>query len=116
MNWLECADCAHAFTDGYLSPEVIAVVFSQTHENQRPGYQFEAQRMISSKIVERVARFVTDGKWLDVGFGNGSLLFTAQEWGFDPVGLDLRRESVEAMKKLGVAAYCNEFPPGGGPI
>ena len=106
MNWMECSDCGHAFTDGYLSPEVMAVVFSRTHENQRPGFQFEAQRMVSSKMVERVARFAENGRWLDVGFGNGSLLFTAQEWGFDPVGLDLRRESVEAMEKLGIEAHC----------
>ena len=45
-------------------------------------------------------------RWLDVGFGNGSLLFTAEEWGFTPVGLDLRRQNVEAMQKLGVEAHC----------
>ncbi len=105
MNWMECSECGHVFTDGYFSPEAAAVVFSRTNETQQPGYQFEAQRKVSSRIVERVARFVQGGKWLDVGFGNGSLLFTALEWGFVPVGLDLRIKSVEAMKKLGVEAY-----------
>jgi 2-polyprenyl-3-methyl-5-hydroxy-6-metoxy-1,4-benzoquinol methylase len=49
------------------------------------------------------------GRWLDVGFGNGSLLFTAEEWGFTPVGLDLRRQNVEAMQKLGVEAHCADI-------
>jgi SAM-dependent methyltransferase len=52
---------------------------------------------------------LTLGTWLDVGFGNASLLFTAQEWGFVPVGLDLRRENVESLLKMGVEAHCREL-------
>ena len=62
-----------------------------------------------SGIVERVARFVTEGSWLDVGFGNGSLLFTAQEWGFRPLGLDLRPASVEALQRLGIEARAADL-------
>ena len=46
------------------------------------------------------------GRWLDVGFGNGSLLFTAEEWGFTPVGLDLRKDNVAMLKSLGYEAHC----------
>jgi SAM-dependent methyltransferase len=106
MNWLRCNDCSHVFTDGYFPPDVLAKVFQRTHENQKPGWNFEQQRWVSARLVENVARYVNAGAWLDVGFGNGSLLFTAEEWGFDPVGLDLRPPSVEAMRKLGVEAHC----------
>ena len=47
-------------------------------------------------------------QWLDVGFGNASLLFTAQEYGFEPVGLDLRPQSVEDLRKWGVQAHCQD--------
>jgi SAM-dependent methyltransferase len=106
MTWLRCEDCAHVFTDGYFSADVLANIFEHTHENQGPGSAFEQQRMVSARMVEGVARYIKSGFWLDVGFGNGSLLFTAEEWGFTPVGLDLRPSSVEAMKKLGIEAYC----------
>jgi SAM-dependent methyltransferase len=106
MTWMRCADCEHVFTDGYFSPEVAAVVFERTHEHQKPGWAFEQQRAVSARMVARVAEHVSSGAWLDVGFGNGSLLFTAEEWGFTPVGLDLRRTSVEAMKQLGIEAHC----------
>jgi 2-polyprenyl-3-methyl-5-hydroxy-6-metoxy-1,4-benzoquinol methylase len=57
----------------------------------------------------RVARYITSGKWLDVGFGNGSLLFTAEEWGFRPFGLDLRKSSVDVMNKLGIESFCADI-------
>jgi SAM-dependent methyltransferase len=104
MTWMQCRDCSHVYTDGYFSNEVAQVVFQRTNDNQLPGWNFEQQRMISARIIERIARFVDAGTWLDVGFGNGSLLFTAEEWGFEPFGIDLREQSVAAMQTLGIEA------------
>lgn len=109
MSWLRCGNCGHVFADGYFPPDVLAVIFQKTHPNQQPGAGFEQQRMISARIVERVARFARQGRWLDVGFGNGSLLFTAEEWGFTPLGLDLRPSSVEALQRLGIDARCADL-------
>jgi SAM-dependent methyltransferase len=106
MKWMRCADCRHVFTDGFFDAEACSVIFGKTHDNQKPGADFERQRFVSARIVDRVAKFVRGGAWLDVGFGNGSLLFTADEWGFAPVGLDLRPQSVEAMSALGIEAHC----------
>jgi SAM-dependent methyltransferase len=106
MTWIRCNDCSHVFTDGYFSPEVAAIIFEKTHDYQKPGSGFEQQRMISARMVESVAQYISGGSWLDVGFGNGSLLFTAEEWGFTPVGIDLRRSSVEAMQRFGIEANC----------
>jgi SAM-dependent methyltransferase len=104
MTWMRCEPCGHVFTDGYFTSEVAAEIFQRTNPGQQPGAAFEQNRMVSARIVERVARHVACGAWLDVGFGNGSLLFTAQEWGFEPIGLDLRPASVEALQRLGIDA------------
>jgi len=106
MNWMHCDDCEHVFTDGYFPPDVLTTIFQGTLENQKPGWNFEGQRNVSARMVENIARYVDGGAWLDVGFGNGSLLFTAEEWGFEPVGLDLRPSSVETMRKLNLEAHC----------
>jgi len=50
-----------------------------------------------------------DRRWLDIGAGNGSLLFTAEEYGFIPVGVDLRSGNVEMLRRLGYEAYCKDF-------
>lgn len=35
-----------------------------------------------------------------------TVLFTAEEWGFTPVGLDLRQSSVDALRQFGMEAHC----------
>jgi SAM-dependent methyltransferase len=109
LIWKQCHDCRHVFTDGYFSADVSEVIFAKTNEAQRPGWEFEQERLVSGRMVERVARYVMGGAWLDVGFGNGSLLFTAEEWGFKVVGLDLRRSSVESLQQLGFEAHCADL-------
>lgn len=106
MVWCRCNACAHVFTDGYFTEAAAQVIFSKTNESQAVGHDAEGQRRVSARIVERVARHVAAGDWLDVGFGNGSLLFTAQEFGFGPVGTDLRGDGVAALAALGFEAYC----------
>jgi protein O-GlcNAc transferase len=106
MNWHECGACGHVFTECYFDARAAARVFSKTQPNQTVGYDMERQRPVSARMVERVARYAREGSWLDVGFGNGSLLFTTEEWGYIPAGLDLRKDSVTALKQLGYEAHC----------
>ncbi len=106
INWHECASCEHVFAGGYFEAAAAEIVFSKTHQNQMVGYDMERQRPVSARMVERVARHVSSGCWLDVGFGNGSLLFAAEEWGFTPIGLDLRKDNVKTLGSLGYEAHC----------
>jgi 2-polyprenyl-3-methyl-5-hydroxy-6-metoxy-1,4-benzoquinol methylase len=105
MTWLKCRGCGHVFTDGWLTDAACAIVFSRTNESQKIGWQIEPQRLVSARMVAKVARHVADGAWLDVGFGNGSLIFTADEFGYEAVGVDLRRDNVDGLKALGYEAY-----------
>ena len=109
MRWLECTACKHVYTDGYFSPELLSIIFAKAHENQTPGYKIDEQRLLAARIVARVKQHAPIGKWIDVGFGNGALLLTAEEWGFEPIGLDLRKSSVDGMKKLGIEAHCHDI-------
>ena len=109
MTWMRCASCGHVFTDGYFRPEVANTIFANTLEHQVPGSRLEQQREVSATMAAKVVPYVSSGPWLDVGFGNGSLLFTAAEFGFRPIGIDLRPTSVEAMRRFGVEAYCGDF-------
>ena len=106
MKWRSCSGCNHVFTEGYYTEEMLGIVFSDTQANQRVGHDLEGQRKVSARIVERVAGRAGIGDWLDVGFGNAALLFTATEWGFTPVGVDLRKDNVETLRKLGMEAHC----------
>jgi SAM-dependent methyltransferase len=106
MTWSICDSCNHIFTEGYFTDAALAVIFSKTNERQQLGHDLENQRLVSARMIDRVLPFKDRGIWMDVGFGNGSLLFTAAEYGFTPVGLDLREANVTALRDAGGEAYC----------
>jgi SAM-dependent methyltransferase len=106
ITWCRCAQCEHVFTEGYFTPDVATEVFAKSNPHQRVGANLENQRPISARMIEKVLAFMDEGDWLDVGFGNGSLLFTAEEYGFSPVGIDLRPENVAMLQEFGIEAHC----------
>jgi SAM-dependent methyltransferase len=108
ITWMNCADCEHVFTEGYFTDEALNVLFGRTLHQQTVGNDIETHRNISAKMVERVVTtfgLPYNRLWLDVGFGNGSLLMTAREFGFDVFGIDLRKQNVEDIEKFGIPAY-----------
>jgi 2-polyprenyl-3-methyl-5-hydroxy-6-metoxy-1,4-benzoquinol methylase len=108
MSWMTCGSCKHVFTDGYFTDEALHVIMSNTQDSQSVGEQMEYHRHISARMVERVVEasgLPNDRLWLDVGLGNGSLLMTAKEFGFEVLGVDLRVKNIEDMRKFGFAAY-----------
>jgi SAM-dependent methyltransferase len=109
MNWKRCRRCSHVFTDGYFRPEAFAILMQGANAGQVFGKEFEGERPISARMIDKVLPFVDRGRWLDVGFGNGSLLLTAKEYGFDVVGCDLRAGSVEAIRSVGIEAHCADI-------
>ena len=111
MRWMRCLHCEHIFTDGYWSPAALDSIFSSTNAHQLPGNDPHGSRAIAARMVEKVVRQAksAEGRWLDIGFGNGALLGTAEEYGFSVVGLDLRSQAVDLMWKDGIEAYVMEF-------
>lgn len=108
ITWMQCAGCQHVFTDGYFTEGALQILFGNTPEQQVVGHDVEFHRRLSAKMVESVVGVIglpDDRLWLDVGFGNGSLLLTAKEFGFSVFGVDLRRKNVEDIRKLGVPAH-----------
>lgn len=105
IKWLRCTACDHVFTDGHFTPEAAALIFSDIQISQRVGHNIEALRNVAARMVEKVLPYAAHGAWLDVGFGSGALLFAAQEFGFTPIGIDVRQENVAALAKLGIEAH-----------
>jgi SAM-dependent methyltransferase len=112
MRWVRCRACGHVFTDGYFNDAALQVLFSTSHPGQTPGHDVAAGRAVSARIVEAVSERRPPppaGRWLDVGFGGGALLFTAAEYGYDVVGLDLRQKNVLLLRELGLSAHCQDL-------
>lgn len=105
MPWCLCKDCRHVFTEGFFNEQAYALLYPKTPATELAGFDAERQRQANAKIVHRISQLTPQGIWLDVGFGNGSLLFTASEFGYHSVGLDIRADNVSAMREFGVEAH-----------
>jgi len=111
QRWLECRRCTHVYVDGYFSPSALEVLFSTVQESQRPGHDVLTQRAVWSRVLDSLGalRPALGGRLLDVGFGNGSLMTTAAEYGYEVLGIDAREENVRLMQQLGYEAQAVDF-------
>lgn len=109
LNWRKCINCTHVFTDGYFTENSMRIILSNTIDKEVVGVDIERKRVISAAMVEKVLPYQKDGLWMDVGYGDGSLIFTAEEYGFEVVGLDLREQYVAAMKRIGYECYTKDI-------
>lgn len=105
ISWRMCKSCKHVHTDGFFDADAYNLIYPRTPPKELAGYDIERQRLSAAKTVSQICKFVPAGSWLDVGFGDGSLLLAAQEFGFGTTGLDIRGDNVAAMNELGVEAH-----------
>jgi SAM-dependent methyltransferase len=111
LQWVVCDSCGHIFTDGYFTPEALNLLFSYSKmPNKTTDINgIEGRRPFWMPTLDRVMNYVKDGRWLDVGAGEGSLLIVAAEYGFTPVALDLDQERADFLKSLGIEAYLSDI-------
>lgn len=117
ITWIQCESCTHVFTDGYYTSEGLHILFGVAHEAQLAGGNLEQQRSTWGPVIERVLQVmplretVFEGglTWLDVGCGNGGLVFAAAEYGFQSFGVDARMETVDRIKKMGYSAVQGDI-------
>lgn len=116
MHWLACDACGHEFVDGYFDDASLAILFRDAQPGQQPRMlpsrrELVETRAISARIIDKVGkhRGRLPGRWLDVGLGNGALMTTAAEYGYEVVGLDARRAVVEMIRRLGFEAHTTDI-------
>jgi 2-polyprenyl-3-methyl-5-hydroxy-6-metoxy-1,4-benzoquinol methylase len=117
LIWRQCLECGHIHTADYFTPAGLAILFGKAHKSQVVGGDFDQQRFHWSQVVQQVVALLPDSRkvyaeelaWLDVGCGNGALVFTAAEFGFRTRGLDARPQTIAAIRRLGYEAQQGDF-------
>ncbi len=109
ITWLQCQGCQHEYTSSYLSDRAMAAIFIQPLKKKYDAAYYEKQRLVSSRLIEKVLPFKDKGRWIDVGFGDGTLLMTAKEYGFTPIGFELRDALVKQLQLDNIECYVDDF-------
>jgi protein O-GlcNAc transferase len=111
ISWRGCQDCGHVFTDGYFTGEALESILSKTIEAQVPGFDANRSRQVGAKIVTTVSSVRGDigGRWLDVGIGNGGIITSAAEFGYEAVGIDQRTAPVNMLRAFDYEAHLAEL-------
>lgn len=105
---MQCGECRRTFTDGYFTPAAFEVLYGSVPDETSVGTNAEFHRRVSATMVERVIAKIGPPKnrlRLDVGFGNGALLMTAKEFGFDCARNEFIKRNVEDIRQYGISAH-----------
>ena len=109
----ECADC------GFLQCADLDDVTHFYEELEDEAYEAgRAQRRLQlRKVLERVRRYQSDGRLLDIGAASGILIAEAQHMGYQAEGLEPSRWLQRKAAERSVPVHEGTFPnPSGGPF
>lgn len=101
MTWLKCEQCGHVHSSHYFNEVGLKHLLAVADESGLFGGAIDEQRVKWSQVIERILRYGPGETWVDVGVGNGGLLFTAAEYGFDVRGIDLRPFVIAPLRQFG---------------
>lgn len=102
LTWMKCTECGHVHALHFFTAAGNERLLASVREDGYFGGKLDDQRILWGRVIHRITPHVTQaGRWIDVGVGSGGFLFTAAEFGFDAVGIDLRPYVLEPLAKLG---------------
>lgn len=120
IDWMTCGGCGHVFTRGYFNEDGLRILFQGSGSSANPAAiplaEMEPRRDRWGSTIARIAPFLSQGRWLDVGAGAGMLLRVAEELGYEVSGTDLRPDTVAALRGEGFTMHqcAIEDVPGDG--
>lgn len=109
--WVACVGCGHVFNRHCFTEEGFEKLFEKPAlDSECPSTRPPRDRLVMGRFIERAWPYIdhptspSDSvwmRWLDVGFGNGALVATAAEYGYNAMGIDTRKNAVDEMRGQG---------------
>jgi hypothetical protein len=102
LTWMRCSTCQLSFRNGFYTDDAFAILFEKAHLSQPVGHDYERQRSVWARVIDKVTAHQSAGVWLDVCFGNGALLLMAVEHGFTPVSYGVSERYRACMEVIAI--------------
>ncbi|OGW89216.1 MAG: hypothetical protein A3A73_03125 [Omnitrophica bacterium RIFCSPLOWO2_01_FULL_50_24] len=92
-----CQTCKLIFLDPLPTPEEIDKIYDDLYKNASTGYFAKVDKKLcrSRLRVRLLKRYVSGGRFLDVGCNGGFMVEAAREAGFEAFGVELDRASID---------------------
>ena len=115
VDWMKCDRCGHVHTRHFWNEAGLASLTPshatsplqealQEHELKRQAWQPLIQRVIAQLGGYQHVASHQAMRWMDLGCGDGSLMMTAADHGFEVSGIDTDAVAVSHLKNLGYHA------------
>lgn len=105
-----CGECNTVYVHPLPTSAQTREWYSDTYENATASYFRKPDKMMrrSRHRIRMLRRYVTEGRFLDVGCSGGFIVEAAREAGFGAVGIDLDRPAIDYARKHypGSDFYC----------
>ncbi len=112
--WIHCTNCGHLHAIAFWNTKAKKRIFQNLppHVLSQENYLEERAEMVM--LVEQgrhllPKQYQHDPVWLEIGCGKGALALTAADAGFRVTALDMRDESAEALRNLGLSASSCDY-------
>ena len=107
---VRCPSCGLLYRHPGIQPEHLGRLYSEGYNEFLSGHYGAERRRRYELVMDAFAPLFADGagrRLLDFGCGNGLFMEAAHERGFDPHGVDLAADAVEAARQRpgGAKAY-----------
>lgn len=108
---LRCSRCSHVYLDGWATEFVVdlysyySLRVGETREQAYNPLNTKRQR----ELLDWLATRTSGRRLLDVGCGEGQLVCTASEAGWDALGIDLAKGAITIAQSFGVNCVEEDF-------
>jgi 2-polyprenyl-3-methyl-5-hydroxy-6-metoxy-1,4-benzoquinol methylase len=120
IEWVSCVLCQHVYSKYHFTEAGFAKLFDKPAlESEQPARRDARERLVMGRFLERTHLILPPPypmgtsefrpRWLDVGSGNGALVATGEEYGYEMYGLDARPSAVEELGKQGYRGVCTKL-------
>jgi 2-polyprenyl-3-methyl-5-hydroxy-6-metoxy-1,4-benzoquinol methylase len=108
-----CGSCGFAYLeswgDSLSSADELYDYYAEIREEDLARRHTAENRARQLELLEGIQRHAPGRKLLDVGCGDGQLLETAGDAGWDAMGVDLSEAAIDLCQKRGLNATCTDF-------
>lgn len=98
--WMKCSDCTNLFAYNFPVSEMGNINGHYTRNSQKSFIQPNRPLYIYSDIFNSCNQFTKGKKYLEIGVGNGEMLATALEFGYDVSAIEICKEDCENISAI----------------